>query len=271
VKTALVIVDFQNDFRRGGVLGAERSEEIRQGLVDLAKEVDVVVVSRDWHPADHCSFSDEPEFKDGSWPVHCVQETMGAEIDGELLGMADAVVSKGTNPKKEAYSAFEGTVDGERGKTKKLSGWLDNEGVDHVIVGGLVDEFCVKATALDALAEGLLVTVNINAAAALSEEGEAETLAELDEAGVRISNRKPRGDRDATRDEALIEVEEFILTQAEAADANDYDVVAAWLRSLLNETKSYAEDHPGEFSITVPSFTMTGVRFMVIPEAPMTS
>jgi nicotinamidase/pyrazinamidase len=106
-----------------------------------------VFYSRDWHPAGHCSFA----AAGGPWPSHCVQNTPGAAFSDELERPADAVViSKATRREAEAYSAFDGTDLGER---------LAAAGVKRLLILGLATDYCVQASALDALAAGLEVIV----------------------------------------------------------------------------------------------------------------
>jgi len=103
--------------------------------------------SQDWHPPDHCSFRE----KGGPWPSHCVRNSKGAEFHSGLRVPENVlVVSKGTEPDKEAYSGFQGT---------DLSSILKRMGVTELFVGGLATDYCVKNTVGDALREGFLVNV----------------------------------------------------------------------------------------------------------------
>jgi nicotinamidase/pyrazinamidase len=147
--TALVIVDVQHDFLPGGALGVPAGDEVIAALVEAAgaEEVDVVVASRDAHPADHVSFAE----RGGAWPVHCVAGTRGAQLHPEIAALPlDRVVDKGTDSAQDAYSAFDGTG---------LGDYLRGRGIDRVLVGGLATDYCVRATALDAIAEGFATTV----------------------------------------------------------------------------------------------------------------
>jgi nicotinamidase/pyrazinamidase len=147
---ALLIVDFQNDFTPGGALAVAEGDRIAGRVNELAADprFDLVVATRDWHPADHGSF--EPQ--GGPWPVHCVQGTEGAELHPALRqAPIDVIVDKGTDPGTEGYSGFEGTNLGEL---------LRERGIDRVTVVGLATDYCVKNTALDALRHGLEVTVD---------------------------------------------------------------------------------------------------------------
>jgi nicotinamidase/pyrazinamidase len=158
VSEALVIVDFQNDFTPGGALGVPEGDEIARRLNELAADprFDLVVATRDWHPADHGSFAE----RGGPWPPHCVQGTPGAELNNALdRSRIDVVVDKGQDPDAEGYSGFEDT---------DLATILGDRGIDKVTVVGLATDYCVKNTALDALELGFDVDVDTSAVRAVN-------------------------------------------------------------------------------------------------------
>ena len=135
------------------------------------------MASRDWHPADHCSF----QARGGPWPVHCAAGTPGAEFHPALdRGRIAEVFSKGADPDREAYSAFDGTG---------LAGWLRQHGVRRLLVAGLATDYCVRASVLDALAEGFEVTVLEDGVGAVDvSPGDGErALAEMREAGASVA------------------------------------------------------------------------------------
>jgi nicotinamidase/pyrazinamidase len=176
---ALVIVDFQNDFTPGGALGVTGGDAIAGRLNQLAADprFDLVVATRDWHPADHRSFAEQG----GPWPPHCVQDTEGAELHPSLdRARVDAVVDKGQDPGTEGYSGFDATHLGEL---------LRDRGIDKLTVVGLATDYCVKNTALDALREGFDVTVDSEGVRGVEvEEGDSErALEELREAGATVT------------------------------------------------------------------------------------
>jgi nicotinamidase/pyrazinamidase len=147
---ALVIVDFQNDFTPGGALAVPGGDEIAGRLNALigSGDYDLVVATRDWHPPDHGSFSAQG----GIWPEHCVAGTPGAELHEALNAeRVDVVVDKGRDPGTEGYSGFDGT---------DLARLLRDRGIDRVTVAGLATDYCVRATALEALREGFAVTLD---------------------------------------------------------------------------------------------------------------
>ncbi len=153
-KRALLIVDVQNDFCPGGALGVDGGDRVVEPLNRLAREFlsrwDMVIKSRDWHPTSTKHFK---EFG-GTWPVHCVQETRGAEFHPELIDDPRIIiVSKGMGD-EDSYSAFDGT---------ELADLLRREGVEEVWIGGLATDYCVKNSVLDALSEGFRVRAVANA------------------------------------------------------------------------------------------------------------
>ena len=144
-KRALIVVDVQNDFCPGGALAVNAGDEVVAPLNRLITEFlsrnEPVFKSRDWHP------SRTKHFKQygGTWPVHCVQETRGAEFHPQLLNDPRIqIISKGMGD-EDQYSAFDGT---------DLAARLRASNVEEVWVGGLATDYCVKNTVLDALSEG---------------------------------------------------------------------------------------------------------------------
>ena len=143
---AILVVDVQVDFCPGGALAVAGGDSIVAGINAVVPRFSTRVFTRDWHPANHCSFSDEPQFADKSWPVHCVANTPGAQFHANLGVPNDAlVVDKGQDSALEAYSGFDGTG---------LAGALRARRVTRVFVCGLATDYCVKATALDAVRSG---------------------------------------------------------------------------------------------------------------------
>lgn len=148
---ALIVVDVQRDFCEGGTLAVPDADAIIPAVNALIDRAPLVIYTRDWHPEDHCSFSESPEFKDGSWPVHCVAHTDGAQFHPNLAvkdGMP--IMSKGKEPDKESYSAFQDT---------DFHHVLREKNVRRVFVCGLATDYCVKQTAADAHAAAFPVTV----------------------------------------------------------------------------------------------------------------
>jgi nicotinamidase-related amidase len=145
-KTALLVVDVQNDFCPGGAVPVpegDRVVPVLNSYIDLFMERGAqVFFTRDWHPKNHMSFKE----RGGQWPPHCVQETEGAAFHKDLeVPSAATIISKADRPDSEAYSGFSGT---------DLAAGLRDLGVDKVLVGGLATDYCVKNTVLDAVKEG---------------------------------------------------------------------------------------------------------------------
>lgn len=173
---ALIVVDVQNDFGPGGALPVPGGEGVVRVINPLQMKFQKIYFTRDWHPQDHCSFSDEPTYTDQSWPVHCVQDSPGAEFQGSLHVPADArIISKGADPNEEAYSGFQDT---------NLAQQLRKSGVTRVFVAGLATDYCVKATALDAIKAGFEAVLVEDGCRGVSEESTAQALAEMRAAGV---------------------------------------------------------------------------------------
>ncbi|WP_213697989.1 nicotinamidase [Acetomicrobium sp.] len=175
---ALIIVDLQVDFCPGGNLAVPEGDEIvpiANKLVELfEKQGGQIVFSRDWHPDKHMSFKEYG----GPWPVHCVQNTKGAEFHPDLFIPPSAiVVSKATETLKEAYSAFDGTG---------LSETLHEAGIERVFICGLATDVCVKSTALDAIKLGYDTYVIEDASRGISKESVEKSLKEMESVGVKI-------------------------------------------------------------------------------------
>ena len=157
---ALIIVDVQNDFLPGGSLAVDRGDEVvpvLNGYIERFGKLSLpIVATRDWHPADHCSF----KAQGGIWPPHCVAASSGADFaSGLTLPEHVEVVSKATEPEKDAYSGFEGT---------SLDTWLAERGVRRLFVGGLATDYCVLNTVRDGLAAGYRVMLLMDAIRAVN-------------------------------------------------------------------------------------------------------
>ena len=177
MSTALLCVDVQGDFLPGGSLAVPDGDAVIAPLVAAAADVDLVVATRDWHPAGHASFSGTG----GPWPEHCVMDTPGAQLHPAIAALAGRVVDKGSDPARDAHSGFDGTG---------LAGWLRSRGVERVLVGGLATDYCVLATVLDARAAGFSVGVLTDAirAVELRTGDGARALAAMQEAGANLSS-----------------------------------------------------------------------------------
>jgi nicotinamidase/pyrazinamidase len=174
---ALIVVDVQNDFCPGGALAVPGGHDVVEHVNALAAEAELVVATRDWHPPDHGSF----DRHGGPWPVHCVQGSLGADLHPGLdLELIDVILDKGQERDADGYSAFD---------VAGLADTLRARDIDEVHVVGLALDVCVRATALDAVAEGFDVVVHRHATRAVDvEPGDGErTVAELEAAGVTVA------------------------------------------------------------------------------------
>jgi nicotinamidase/pyrazinamidase len=183
-KVALICVDVQHDFLPGGSLGVGDGDAVIPALEEAAKEVDLVVATRDWHPEDHLSFAaQKPEGVEADeewkylWPAHCVAGTQGAEIHPRIKAIADRTISKGENKNVEQYSGVQGT---------HLADMLRSEGFTKTLVGGLATDYCVGSTALDLLKEGFDVEVLVGASRGITPETSEAMLSRLEAAGATI-------------------------------------------------------------------------------------
>jgi nicotinamidase/pyrazinamidase len=179
VANVLLIIDFQNDFVPGGALPVPDGDLIAPRLQELlgSGEFDLVVATRDWHPADHNSFAAQG----GPWPPHCVQGTVGAELHPSLdRAKVDVIVDAGYEPELEGYSAFEET---------ELERVLREHDVDSATVVGLATDYCVRATALDAVALGYDTTLVVDGARPVElEPGDGQrAIDEMGAAGVTLA------------------------------------------------------------------------------------
>jgi len=191
---ALFIVDVQNDFTEGGALGVEGGDAVATGisqfLVTHSEDYAVVIASRDWHDGDNDNgghfAAGEPDFVD-TWPVHCVAGTEGADYDPGLdTAAVTHHVKKGQG--KPAYSLYEGTTDD--GET--VSQLLDAHGVVDVDVVGIATDYCVRASALDAIEHGRRVRVLTDLVAGVAPESSEAALAELAHAGAELASAASR-------------------------------------------------------------------------------
>ena len=185
-KKALIVVDVQNDFCPGGSLAVANGDEVVAPLNKLIKEFldrgEPVFKSRDWHPATAKHFA----AYGGVWPVHCVQNTPGAEFHKDLSNDPRiTIISKGIDESADGYSAFDGT---------SLAQILHDEGVTEVWVGGLATDYCVKHTVLDALHQGFEVKALADSMRPVNikpDDG-ALAIAEMRSAGAEITGSESR-------------------------------------------------------------------------------
>lgn len=168
-KKALIMVDLQNDFCRGGSLAVPEGEAVIAIANKLQPHFDLVVATQDWHPHDHMSFAiNHPGHGVGDWvvvddipqilwPSHCEQNSNGAQFHPELDTHAiTKIVHKGVDKKIDSYSAF---FDNAHRRSTGLGDYLQSESVQEVYIMGLATDYCVKYSSLDAVHLGFTVYV----------------------------------------------------------------------------------------------------------------
>ena len=201
---ALIIVDVQNDFCAGGALATDRGAKVASLISEYVEDnhhrYEAVVATQDWHIDPGAHFSDTPDFVD-SWPVHCVANTEGAEIHPNLdTDYIEAYFRKGRY--EAAYSGFEGlqapeesvmTGEHEPGATLDVAGpktpladWLDEREIQDVDIVGIATDYCVLATAKDAVDAGYETRVLIDLTAPVHENKLDEVIAEMEDEGITV-------------------------------------------------------------------------------------
>ena len=191
----LVVVDMQYDFLPGGSLAVSGGDEIVPLINTLARKFTNVILTQDWHPADHISFASQHEGRQAFemielsygpqvlWPDHCIWDSHGAEISADLdIPHGQLIIRKGYNRQIDSYSGFQ---EADRETTTGLAGYLNERNANRLYVVGLATDFCVGWTAIDAAAAGFDVTVIEDATRAIDSAGSlAKAWADMAEAGV---------------------------------------------------------------------------------------
>lgn len=194
---ALIVIDVQNDFCPGGALAVAGGDQILPGINALIPEFSAVVLTQDWHPADHSSFAanhpgaapfsltEMPYGPQVLWPTHCVQGTQGAAFHPDLtVNRADLILRKGFRTAIDSYSAF---FENDHSTQTGLHGYLRDRGVSHLVLTGLATDFCVAYSALDAALLGYHVTVRMDLCRAIDLDGSLAAMrARMAEAGIRL-------------------------------------------------------------------------------------
>jgi nicotinamidase/pyrazinamidase len=193
----LIVIDVQNDFCLGGALAVPRGDEVIAPILRMAPRFAHIVLTQDWHPANHTSFAashpgkkpyESIELAYGAqtlWPAHCVQGTAGAEFHPALhLPQAELILRKGFRPQVDSYSAF---FENDHATTTGLAGYLRERGLTRVFFAGLAYDYCVGYSALDARRLGFPAVVLRDACRAIDLEGSVDAMeAQFAEAGVAV-------------------------------------------------------------------------------------
>lgn len=195
---ALLLIDLQIDFCPGGALEVKEGDQVIPIANELMEHFDLVVATQDWHPANHGSFAaNHPWRRPGQvidlhglqqvlWPIHCVQDSFGAQFHPKLNEAAiTKVFVKGTDPEIDSYSGF---FDNGHRKATGMGEYLKEQGVTEVFVLGLATDYCVKFTALDALGLGFDTHLIVDAARGVNlQEGDVDrAVEEMQQKGIKI-------------------------------------------------------------------------------------
>ncbi|HUW41385.1 MAG TPA: bifunctional nicotinamidase/pyrazinamidase [Rectinemataceae bacterium] len=197
-RSALLVVDVQNDFCPGGALAVSGGDEVIEPINRMIPAFRHVVLSQDWHPADHVSFAsnwpghapyelvEADGIKQLLWPDHCVQGSPGAAFKAGLAAdRASLVLRKGTRPRLDSYSVL---FENDRKTKTGLEGWLRSLGVEELWLCGLASDYCVFYSAMDARKLGFGVAVVRDAVRGvdLPSGGVERAFEEMRRAGVRF-------------------------------------------------------------------------------------
>jgi nicotinamidase/pyrazinamidase len=196
--SALIVIDVQNDFCPGGALAVPEGDQIVPGINALMAEAEAVVLTQDWHPADHASFASQHEGHDPYsliempygpqvlWPDHCVIGSEGSAFHAGLnADRAEMVIRKGFRRAIDSYSAF---FENDHTTPTGLEGHLRTRGITKLTMVGLATDFCVAYSAIDAAKLGFDVTVKLDLCRAIDLNGSLETAkADMLKAGVTLA------------------------------------------------------------------------------------
>lgn len=182
---ALLIIDVQNDFCKGGNLAVNGGEKIIPLINEMMGMFSTVIATQDWHPADHKSFASQYNGKSpfdiiqmdyGAqvlWPDHCIIGSKGAEFHKDLnLDGLHGIIRKGYNKNIDSYSGF---FENDHKTPTGLEGFLRSRGITKLVLAGLATDFCVNYTAIDGIKCGFDVEVKIEACRAIDLEGSLQT------------------------------------------------------------------------------------------------
>lgn len=193
---ALIVIDVQNDFCPGGALAVPGGDTIVPGINALMAQFDTVVLTQDWHPAGHSSFSSShedsapfgmiemPYGPQVLWPDHCIQGSEGAAFHSDLCTNGDLIIRKGFRSEIDSYSAF---FENDQATPTGLEGYLRNRGITDLTLVGLATDFCVHFSAVDAARLGFDVRVRLDLCRAIDMDGSlASALQAMQDAGVHL-------------------------------------------------------------------------------------
>ena len=194
---ALIVIDVQNDFCPGGALAVPDGDSIVSGINALMDSFENVILTQDWHPADHSSFASQHQGLDpyqttempyGTqvlWPDHCIQGSAGADFHADLnTTRSDLIIRKGFRRAIDSYSAF---FENDQSTPTGLHGYLTERGITDLTLVGLATDFCVNFSAIDAARLGYATRVNLDLCRAIDLDGSlAAARTKMAESGVTL-------------------------------------------------------------------------------------
>jgi nicotinamidase/pyrazinamidase len=204
MKTALIVVDVQNDFCFGGALEVKSGNKIIPVINNLVKseKFDFIIATQDWHPKNHKSFASNHKNKNFYdlimlngiaqvlWPDHCIQRTKGSRFHKDLiLGKNFKIFKKGTNPEIDSYSGF---YDNDHKSSTGLAEFLKKNNVEKIFITGLATDYCVKYTAIDSIKEGFKTFVIKDAVKGvnIAKDDSKNSFTEMKEKGIKLITSK---------------------------------------------------------------------------------
>lgn len=194
---ALIIVDVQNDFCSNGALAVPEAEQIIPLINELSVNFSNVILTQDYHPANHTSFASNHKDKKPFdiiqlsygeqilWPDHCIIGSSGSDFHPDLnITTAQAIIRKGVNPMVDSYSAF---FENDKETQTGLFGYLKNKNITDITICGLATDFCVQYSALDAVTLGFKTKLKLSACRAIDLQDSLRiSLDNMRNAGVEI-------------------------------------------------------------------------------------
>ena len=191
---ALIIIDVQNDFLKGGSLEVPNGNDVIEPINEIINNYSIVVATKDWHPLDHVSFASNHKGKKIGdvikinnleqmlWPVHCVQNSEGSDFPFNLnIKAINKIIYKGTNSKIDSYSGF---YDNGKIRSTGLSNYLKTKNVTSIDYVGLVTEYCVKFTVFDSIEEGFKSRIILKGIKGINLKESNKTLKEMESKGI---------------------------------------------------------------------------------------
>jgi len=197
MKEALIVIDVQNDFCPGGALAVPDAEQILLPVNQLIERHRHVILTQDWHPADHISFADNHPGKHSYqtilltcgeqmlWPRHCIRDTQGADFHPMLAAeQAELILRKGCAPQRDSMSAF---FENDHKTATGLAAYLHERGLEKLVFCGLATDFCVALSAIDAVKCGFQAQVILTACQPIDIDGSLDrALRDMRTTGVNL-------------------------------------------------------------------------------------